>query len=95
MTFDLSKLKISTKSIIAFLIGLGGLLQIPQVSAPVFEFMHLHPHWASVFAVLTGIITILHVPQVQAAFGYTATQTAPDGSTKTVEVTQTNTEPTK
>jgi len=69
MTFDLSKLKFSTKGLIGFLLGLGSLLQVPQVSAPVFAFIKLHPHYAAAFGALTGIITLLHNPQVEAALG--------------------------
>lgn len=69
MSLDFSKLKFSTKSLIGFLFSIGSLLQIPQVSAPVFAFVKLHPHYASAFAALTGIIALLHNPQVQAALG--------------------------
>ena len=69
MTFDLSKLKFSTKSLVAALVAIGSLLQIPPVSAIVFAFIKLHPHYAAAFGVLTGIITLLHNPQVEAALG--------------------------
>jgi hypothetical protein len=69
MTFDISKLKFSTKGCVGFLLGIGSLLQIPQVSAPVFAFIKLHPHYATAFAMLTGVITLLHNPQVEAVLG--------------------------
>src|ERR1017187_10546665 len=69
MTLNLSQLKFSTKSLIGFLLGIGSLLQIPQVSAPVFAFVKLHPHYAAAFAVLTGVITLLHNPAVEAVLG--------------------------
>lgn len=89
MTFDFSKLKISTKALIGFLLSLGSFLQIPAVSAPVFAFVKTHPHWASALAVLTGVVGLLHNPQVEAFFNYKATTKNPDGSVtdKTVSVT--------
>jgi len=69
MTFDFSSLKFSTKSLIAFLLGLGSLMQIPQVSAPVMAFGQHHPHVAVIIAMLTGIITLLHNPQVEKLLG--------------------------
>ena len=69
MTFDLSKLKFSTKGLITALLALGSLLQIPAIYMPVTAFVKLHPHWATAFAVLTGVITLLHNPQVEAALG--------------------------
>lgn len=89
MTFDFSKLKFSTKSLIAFLLGLGSLLQIPQVEAPVFAFAKLHPHFASVLGILVGVIGLLHNPTVERLLGIKETV-----STETVaigEISQTKT----
>jgi hypothetical protein len=69
VTLDLSKLKFSTKSLVGFLLGIGSLLQIPQISTPVFAFLKAHPHYSAAFAVLTGVITLLHNPQVEAVLG--------------------------
>lgn len=73
MTFDLSKLKISTKSLIAFVLGLGSLMQIPAVSGPVIAFATQHPHVSAALGVLTGIIALLHQPAVQQILGYETT----------------------
>lgn len=86
MTLDFNKLKVSTKGLIAFLIGLGSLLQVPQVSAPVFALAKSHPHFASVIAVITAVATLLHNPQVEAFFGMKQTATKPDGTETTTEV---------
>jgi hypothetical protein len=84
MTLNLSELKLSTKSLISFLLVIGSLLQIPQVSATVFAFIKLHPHYASAFAVLTGIIALLHNPLVEQALGIKQTV---DIKTETVSLT--------
>ena len=75
MTFDLSKLKFSTKGLIAFLLGLGSLLQVPQVSAPVFAFAKLHPHFAAALGLVIGIIGLLHNPTVDQILGINQTTT--------------------
>ena len=90
MTFDLSKLKFSTKGLIAFLLGLGSLLQVPQVSAPVFAFAKLHPHFASVLGVLTLVVTLLHNPTVDQILGInqtTTVNTTDNTASKTVSTT--------
>ena len=69
MTLDLSKLKFSTKSLIGFLLSIGTLLEIPQVSAPVFAFVKLHPHYAAALGMLTGVVTLLHNPVVDNLLG--------------------------
>jgi len=69
VALDLSKLKISTQSLVAFLITLGGLLQIPQVSAFVLGLAAKHPHIAVAVGVITGIAALLHNPQVEQALG--------------------------
>jgi hypothetical protein len=75
MTIDLSRLKVSTKSIVAFLLGLGSLLQIPAVSAPVFAFAKLHPHVSAALGVITGIVGLLHNPEVEGILGIKQTVT--------------------
>lgn len=88
MTFDVSKLKISTKSLIAFVLALGSLLQIPQVGDTVFAFAKYHPHFAAVLAVVTAVVGLLHNPQIESILGIKQTvqqeQTAVDGEVKTV-----------
>ena len=69
MSLDFTKLKISTKSLIAFLIGLGSLMQVPQISGPVIAFAAHHPHVATIVAALTAIIGLLHNPTVDAILG--------------------------
>jgi hypothetical protein len=73
VTFDFSRLKISTKTIITLLIGFGSLMQIPQIAEPVFAFGKLHPHIASIVGVLTAIAGLLHNPSVQHALGIETT----------------------
>ena len=58
------------KSAIGFILGLGGLLQIPAVSAPVAQFVHYHPHYAFIIATITGLTTLLANPQVEKVIGY-------------------------
>lgn len=69
MILDTAKLKISTKTLVAFLGVMGTLLQIPAVGAPIFAFAKLHPHFASALAAVTGIIALLHNPQVAEVLG--------------------------
>jgi hypothetical protein len=89
MTLDFSKLKLSTKGLIAFLLGLGSLLQIPAVGNVVLAAAKTHPHFAVALTVLTGVVTLLHNPQVDAFFGITQTQTvnASDGSSTATSTT--------
>ena len=90
MTFDLSKLKFSTKGLIAFLLGLGSLLQVPQVSAPVFAFAKLHPHFAAALGLVIGIIGLLHNPTVDQILGInqtTTVNTTDNTASKTVSTT--------
>jgi hypothetical protein len=67
--------KFSTKSIISFFVGLGGLMQIQQFRDPVLKFADSHPHIASTIAVVTGIAALLHNPQVQDILHITTTKT--------------------
>jgi hypothetical protein len=83
MTFDVSKLKISTKTLVALVFGIGSLLQIPQVSAPVFALAKSHPHFATVLAVLTGLLTLLHNPQVETVLGINQVSVTKDGTVTT------------
>jgi len=76
MAFYVSKLKISTKSLIAFLIGLGSLMQVPAIENPVMAFAAHHPHVATIIAALTAIIGLLHNPTVDAILGIKQTVTS-------------------
>jgi len=53
------------KGAIGTIMGLGALLQIPAVSAPIMQFGHYHPHIASVIGTITLLTTLLANPQVQ------------------------------
>ena len=66
MTLDLSKTKFSTKSLVAFVMGLAGLLQVPAIGNPVMAFGQHHPHIAVIIGAITGIATLLHNPTVEA-----------------------------
>lgn len=69
MTLDFSKLKFSTKSLVAFVMGLAGLLQVPAIGNPVMAFGQHHPHIAVIIGAITGVATLLHNPTVEAFLG--------------------------
>jgi len=69
MTFDISKLKLSTKGLVAFLLGIGSLLQVPAIETPVFAAAKSHPHFAAALGALTGLIALLHNPKVEKLLG--------------------------
>jgi hypothetical protein len=96
MIFDVSKLKVSTKSLIAFLIGLGSLLEVPQIGVPVTAFAAHHTHFAIAFGVLTGVITLLHNPAVDRILGIsttTASTTLAIGEVSKTDTTSTTVTP--
>jgi len=66
MTIDFSKHKLSTKNLIAAVLTLAGLLQVPAIGNPVMAFGQHHPHVAVILAALTGLATLLHNPTVEA-----------------------------
>lgn len=69
MVIDTSKLKISTKGLVAGFIAFGGFMQIPAVNQFVLSITAEHKHVVSVLTALAGIYTVLHDPQVQDALG--------------------------
>jgi hypothetical protein len=69
MVIDTDKLKISTKSVAAFVFGFAGLMQIPAVGQFVSSVTTRHPGLASLVATLTAVSLLLHDPQVDSALG--------------------------
>lgn len=88
VTFNFSKLKFSTKGLIAFLLGLGTLLQVPQINTYVMYFVDHHPHFATIIAALTAVIGLLHNPTVEAFLGINqTTQQVGDASLTSTSIT--------
>lgn len=79
---DTAKLKISTKTMLGFVIGFGSLMQVPAVNEFVAAHTLQHKNLTSLVATVMGIYALLHNPEVQEAFGIK----------KTVQVTQTSEE---
>lgn len=69
MILDTSKLKVSTKGIIAFLTAAGALFQIPQVHDFLIAQAHDHPHILGILGTVTAITGLLHNPEVAQALG--------------------------
>jgi hypothetical protein len=89
LTFDASKVKLSTKGVVAFLLGVGSLLEVPAVSTPVFAAAKSHPHFAVALGVLTGLVALLHNPKVEQLLGVqTDTVTTTVGAASRTVTTQ-------
>lgn len=73
MTLDITKMRLSTKGLVAFLIGLGSLLQIPAIETPLLAAAKQHPHVATILAALTGVAAVLHNPKVEKLLGIQTT----------------------
>jgi hypothetical protein len=69
MVIDTAKLKVSTQAMVASVLTLGGLLQIPEVHDVVLSLTHDHPHIVTILATFTGVYGLLHNPEVQDALG--------------------------
>ena len=69
MVIDTSKLKVSTKGMVALFMMFGGLMQIPTVSQMVLAIAAQHKNLAAIVTALMGIYTALHNPEVQDALG--------------------------
>lgn len=82
MEIDTAKLKISTKTMLAFVIGFGSLMQVPAVSNFVAAHTLQHKNLTSLVGTIMGIYALLHNPEVQEAFGIK----------KTVQLTETSEE---
>jgi hypothetical protein len=62
---SVSEISALGKWVIGAVIAFGGLMQIPQFSAPVFMAAKLHPHIAAIVGVLTTLAALMSNPQVQ------------------------------
>lgn len=82
MTIDTGKLKLSTKSLVSFVLTFGGLMQIPQFGNIVMALAKGHPHITIAVASLSSAAMLLHNPQVEQLLGIKQTV-----ETKTEEVT--------
>jgi hypothetical protein len=82
VTIDTSKLRISTKGLVGFIVSAGTLFQIPEVHDFLISAAHNHPHILGILGSLTGVAALLHNPQVQDALGIKRTV-----EVKTEEVT--------
>lgn len=90
MTLDITKMRLSTKGLVAFLIGLGSLLQIPAIETPLLAAAKQHPHVATILAALTSIAAVLHNPKVEKLLGIqTSTTTTAVGEVVQSVTTQT------
>ena len=69
MTIDTSKLRFSTKSLVAVVTTFGGLMQIPQVGNTVMALAKGHPHITAAVAMVMSAAMLLHNPQVEAILG--------------------------
>ena len=76
------------KSAVGAILAFGGIMQIPQVSAPIMAFGHDHPHIAALIGMLTGLAALLANPQVQKVLNIQV----PAGSSAEVNI-QTPSEP--
>jgi hypothetical protein len=83
MVIDTSKLKISTKGLVALFVAFGGFMQIPAVNQFVLSLTTHHKRAAAVVTAIGGIYAVLHDPQVQDALGIKHTREIVD---KTEEV---------
>ena len=73
MVIDTAKLKISTKTMLALLLGFGSVMQIPVVNEFVAAITSRHRNIAAVVTTLMGIYALLHNPEVQDALGIKTT----------------------
>jgi hypothetical protein len=69
MTIDTSKLKLSTKSLVAAFFAFGGLMQIDSVKQLVLSATAAHPRIAGLVTFAVGAYSVLHSPEVQQALG--------------------------
>lgn len=69
MTIDTSKLRISTKGLVGFIVTAGTLFQIPEVHDFLIAAAHNHPHILGILGSVTGVCALLHNPEVQDALG--------------------------
>ena len=69
MQVDTSKLRVSTKRLVALLLAAGSLFQVPEVHDQLIAMAHGHPHIIGWIGAATGIAMLLHRPEVQDALG--------------------------
>ena len=78
---NVTELSALGKSAIAFIITLGGLMQIPAIGVPLTAAAKNHPHFAAAIATVTMLTTLLSNPAVQKALGVTI-EVPPDATVK-------------
>lgn len=81
------------KSAIAFILAVGGLLNIPPVAAVVTEAAKLHPHVAIITGTFVTLATLLANPQVQRVLGVNIEVPANATVQQTTTITTGSTEP--